>query len=91
MKAPEEKRIDFFTSIPKSKIRTGLEKVKIKNNALDMVKEDKQVFGILVGKVRTPSEALKYPLTTVALALTEPDQTLRQLSTKATMRGLLSG
>ena len=32
---------------------------------------------------------MKYPSTTVALALTEPDQTLRQLSTKATLRRLL--
>ena len=89
MKAPEEKRIDFFASIPKSKIRTGLEKVKVKNNTLDVIKEDRQAFGILVGKVQTPSEALKYPLTTVPLALAEPDQALRQQSTKATLRRLL--
>ena len=77
-----------FASIPKSKIRTGLEKVKVKNNTLDGIKEDRQAFGILVGKVQTPNEALKYPLTTVALALTEPDQTLRQLSTNPTLRRL---
>ena len=77
-----------FSSIPKSKIRTGLEKVKVKNNTLDVIKEDRQAFGILVGKVQTPSKALKYPLITVALASTEPDQTLRQLSTKATLRRL---
>ena len=63
-----------FSSIPKSKIRTGLEKVKVKNNTLDGIKEDRQAFGILVGKVQTPSKALKYPLITVALASTEPDQ-----------------
>ena len=55
---------------------------------LDVIKEDGQTFGILAGKVQTPSEALKYPLITVALALTEPDQTLPQLSTKATLRRL---
>ena len=60
------------------KIRIGLEKVKVKNNTLDVIKEDRQAFGLLVGKVQTPSEALKYPLTTVPLALVEPDQTLRQ-------------
>ena len=53
-----------------------------------MIKEDRQTFGILVGKVQTPSEALKYPLSTVALALTKPDQTSSQLSTKATLRRL---
>ena len=86
MKAPDEKRIDFFVSIPKSKIRAVLEKVKVKNNTLDVIKEDRQAFGLLVGKVQTPSEALKYPLTTVPLALAEPDQKLRQQSTKATLR-----
>ena len=86
MKAPEAKIIDFFVSIPKSKIRAGLEKVKVKNNTLDVIKEDRQAFGLLVGKVQTPSEALKYPLTTVPLALAEPHQKLRQQSTKATLR-----
>ena len=85
MKAPEEKRIDFFASIPKSKIRTGLEKVKVKNNTLGVIKEYRQGFGLLVGKVQTPSEAFKNPLITVPLALAEPNQTLRQ-QFKATLR-----
>ena len=89
MKAPDEKRIDFFASIPKSKIRTELEKVKVKNNTLDMIKEDRQAFGLLVGNFQSPSEALKYPLTIVSLTLAEPDETLRQQSTKATMRRFL--
>ena len=76
MKAPEEKRIDFFASIPKFKIRTGCDQGRWTN------------FWNISGKVQTPSEALKYPLITVALALTEPDQTLTQLSTKATLRRL---
>ena len=83
------KKIEFFVSIPKSKIWTGLEKVKVKSNTLDVIKEDREAFVILVGKVQTPSKALKCPLTNVALALTEADQTLRQLSTKATLRRLL--
>ena len=86
MKAPEEKRIHIFASISKSKILIGLEKVKVKNNTIAVIKEDRQAFGLLVGKVQTPSEALKYPLTTVPLALAEPDQKLRQQSTKATLR-----
>ena len=51
MKAPEEKRIDFFASIPKPKIDTGLKKLKVKNNTLDVIKENRQAFGILVGNV----------------------------------------
>ena len=57
IKAPDEKRIDFFVSIQKSKIRTGLEKVKVKNNTLDVIKEDRQTFGKLVGKVQTPTNS----------------------------------
>ena len=85
MKVPAEKRVDFFASIPKSKIRTGLEKVKVKNNTLGVIKEYRQGFGLLVGKVQTPSEAFKNPLITVPLALAEPNQTLRQ-QFKATLR-----
>ena len=48
MKAPEEKRIDFFYQHTKIQ---ELEKVKVKNNTLDVIKEDRQAFGILVGKV----------------------------------------
>ena len=89
MEAPEEKSIDFFASIPKSEIRTGLEKVKLKDNTLDVIKEVRQFFRLLSEKVRAPSKALKYPLTTVPLALSKPDQTLRQQSTKAALRRLL--
>ena len=60
MKAPEEKIIHILSSISKSKILTGLEKVKVKNNTIVVIKEDRQAFGLLVGKVQTPSEALKY-------------------------------
>ena len=89
MKASEEKKIDFFARTPKFKIQTGLEKVKVKNNTLDVIKKDWQAYGLLVGKVQTSSETLKYPLTIVPLALTELDRTLRQQSTKATLRRFL--
>ena len=69
MKAPEEKRIDIFASIPKSKIQNGLEKGQLKNNTLDLASENRQAFGLLVGNVQTPNETLKYPLTIVSLAL----------------------
>ena len=82
MKAHEKKRTDFFPSIPKSKSKL---KVKVKNNTLDVIKENRQAFGLWVGKVKTPSEALKYPVTAVPWALTEPDQALRQQS-NATLR-----
>ena len=68
----------FSPSIPRSKIQTGSEKVKVKNNTIDVIKEDRQATGLLVRKIHTPSEALKCLLMTVPLALAEPDQTLRQ-------------
>ena len=39
MEAPEEERIDFLASIPKSKIRTRLEEVKVKNCTLNVIKD----------------------------------------------------
>ena len=53
-----------------------------------MIKEDRPAFGLLAGNVQTPSKALKYPLTTVPLSLAEPDQTLRQRTTKVILRRL---
>ena len=74
VKALEENRVDFLASTTKSKIRTELEKVKVKNNTHDVIKEDGQAFGLIVRKVQTPSEALKYPLAAaVPLALAQPE------------------
>ena len=56
------------------------------NKKIDIIKEDKQAFGLLVGEVSTPSEALEYPLTSVPLALADPDRSLRSQSTKSTFR-----
>ena len=39
-----------------------------------MIREDRQAFGLLAGKVQTPGEALKYPLTAIPLALVQPNQ-----------------
>ena len=56
--------------------------------SIDILKEDRQAFGLLVGKVRTQVEALPYPLTSIPLALAFPDNTLRQ-SQKAPLRNFL--
>ena len=53
-----------------------------------MIKEDCQAFGLLVGKVKSQEEALAYPLTSIPLALANPDHTFRQGS-KATLRNYL--
>ena len=56
---------------------------------MDIIKEDRQAFGLLVGKVKTIEEALEYPLTTVPRALADPSGDLRQGS-KATLRNLIN-
>ena len=53
--------------------------------AINVLKEDKQAFGMLVGKTTCLEDALSYPLTTVPLALASPDGDLRQ-GTKASLR-----
>ena len=41
-----------------------------------MLKEDCQVFGLLVAEVKTPEEALVDPLTPIPQALANPDNSL---------------
>ena len=53
-------------------------KSKVKKKTLDVIKDDRQAFEILVGEVQTLCEALEYPLTTVLLALAELYEILRQ-------------
>ena len=50
---------------------------------MNVLKEDRQAFGLLVGKVTTHQEVNSYPLTTVPLALATPDRDLRQGSKAA--------
>ena len=75
---PEKEKVGLFDTISKAKLKTGLEKKKKNNKVLDIIKEDRQAFGLMVGKVAKAAEALAYPITTVPLALAEPDMTLRQ-------------
>ena len=65
--------------------------MELKNKEPKMVnilKEDRQAFGVLIGKVTNESESLRYPLTSVPLALATPDRDLRQGS-KAVLRNFL--
>ena len=54
-----------------------------------MLKEDCQVFGLLVAEVKTPEEALVDPLTPIPQALANPDNILRQVC-KATLNHLVT-
>ena len=65
-----------------------MKKEKKKAKQIDVLKEDRQAFGLLVGKVKSPEEALEYPLTKLPFALADPDNTLRQ-GNKSTLRNHL--
>ena len=55
---------------------------------MNIFKEDRQAFGMLVGKTTTPEEAHSHLLTIVPLALATPERDLRQGS-KAALRNYL--
>ena len=82
---PSEERINFFSPIKSPKLETRLKKKKQKPKVINVLKEDKQAFGLLVGKTTSPYEDHSYPLTSIPLALTSPDGDLRQGS-KAALR-----
>ena len=80
--------VDFFAPIKKTKLKTGLEKVKRTPSAIAVVKEDRQAFGLLVSKAGSLQEAFTHPITTVPLSIATADSTLRQ-SDKATLQRFL--
>ena len=85
---PPEERVDFFSPIKKPNLKTGLKKKKQASKVINVLKEDKQAFDLLVGKTESLLEARSYPLTSVSLALAFPDGDLRQ-GLKAALRNYL--
>ena len=84
IKAPSETKTSLFDTIPR-----GLKKEKKQEKKIDVLKKDHQAFGLLVGNVKTPEEALAHPLTTIPLALANPYNSFQQVS-KATLRNHLA-
>ena len=78
----EERLVDgvknFYVPIPKVKLNTGIIKKKKKPRAAEVLKEDKQAFGLLVGKAISNAEAFSYPLTTYSLSIATPEGDLYQ-------------
>ena len=70
-------RTDFFHPIKNPKLNTGLNKVIKEPKNINILKEDKQAFGLLLGKSTSPKEAHSYHLTSVPLSLAAPDGNLR--------------
>ena len=85
---PSDERVSFFSPIKNPNLDTGLKKPKLTPKVITVLKEDKQAFGLLVGKSTSLQEAHSYPLTSVPLALASPDGDLRQGS-KASLRNYL--
>ena len=81
-------RINFFEKIIKRKIKTGLEKIKKDPKVVNIPKEDRQAFGILLGKSTSLKDARSYPLRAIPLASTTPKVELRH-SAKAPLRNFL--
>ena len=82
---PSEERIDFFSPIKNPKLETSLKKKKQKPKVINVLKEDKQAFGLLVGKTTSLLEDHSYPMTSIPLTLTSPNGDLRQ-GLKAALR-----
>ena len=72
-------------------MKTGLEKVKPPVKIINFLKEDKQAFGLLVGKAVSPDEAHSHPLTTVPLALACSKTDLRQTEKSPLRNHLIQG
>ncbi len=81
-------RVSIFERVCNPKLKTGLEKAKKVPKIISSLKEDRQAFGAMIGKNKSPEELLSHPLTTVPLALASPDGDLRQGS-KAAFRNYL--
>lgn len=69
IKAASETKISLFNTIPLEDIIAGLKKEKKQEKKIDMLKEDCQGFGLLVGKVKALEEAFRDLLTTIPLAM----------------------
>ena len=53
--------MNFFDKITKLKIETGMEKIKKDTKSINLLKEDRQAFGLLVGKRTSVEETFICP------------------------------
>ena len=76
---PSDERLDLFSPIKNLKLETGLKKMKQTPKVINVLKEEKEAFGLLVRKTTSLLEGHNYPLTSVLLTLASPDGDLRQV------------
>ena len=78
----------FFDPIKKNNLNLGISKKKKLPKAVEILKEDKQAFGLMVAKSATMAESFEYPITSVPLSIATTECTLRQ-SNKSQLRATL--
>ena len=71
-----EGKESIFLPIKKLKLNTGLKVQKKTCSAVSVLKEDRQAFGVLVGKAATLEEAFTFPITSIPLSLATPEGSL---------------
>ena len=69
--------VRFFTPIEIYHLKTGIIKPKKIAKAQTTMKEDCHPFGLIAAKVVSLHEVIAYPITSVPLAIANPDNTLR--------------
>ena len=78
----------FFDRIKQNRLKTGIVKVKKTPKVQTVMKEDCKAFGVIAAKTVSLQEAFAHPMTSVPLAIANPDSTLRQTN-KSCLRNLL--
>lgn len=65
-----------------------MEKKKRVPKSVSVLKEERQAFGLLAAKAMNLRDALKYPITSVPLAIANPDSSIK-FSEKSELRNAL--
>ena len=83
------KKKSFFDPIKRNTINDGMGKKKRTPKAVSVLKEDRQAFGLLAAKAMNLTDALRYPITSVPLAIADPDSSLKFSENKSELRNTL--
>ena len=78
----------IFSAIKKTKIKYEKTKNKRPPKEISILKEDRIAFGLIISKSMNLETAFKYPITSLPLAIADPDSTLRS-SSKSSLRNYL--
>ena len=82
--------ISFYSPIKKNNIRTGRELQKKTSKKVDILKVERQAFGVIISKCKSLDDAFSFPITSLPLSVGNPNGTLYQ-SDKAKFRNYIIG